>query len=431
MPKLIYGIGDTYQPSTEVPRDTEDVDAIDVEVPVQTVLNNTAYLYGQNQAVLERMASLERQLARFDLISTVTSLVLEPGRSYAFQDGVRVNRFGGFADAVTVTGINLPAGVTATLNPNPTAGSALTLTLDVAAGAVAGQYDLLLRGEGGGRSVELRIPVRVAPQTLPPSFSISGPSITAIDRTQNAPQGTVALNVERSGGFNSVVAFDVAQVPAGVTVAFSSASVGGADATTRNATVATLTAGPQVPAGRYTVVLRATGGGVVRTWSVTLDVTGAPAVGTDFSLRVVYDGGDPYSANGATIYIDRAGGFAGPVYLQAEQLASKASSPINLLDSVVATFWLSNWPVILINGQRGTVRIDGNAARVTADSLGAGWTSGGIAPQPVGGAASAQFGQTVIRGSLAVDTPAGAPTNRYADISVRRGNRYWRELFNV
>lgn len=428
MPKTIYGTGDEYRPSTDVPRDTEDIDAIDVERPIQDLLDNAAFFYAQNQKLLARMSSLERQLAGFSLITTVTSMVLEPGRTYTYQNGLRLNRFGGFSDAVTIAGVNLPAGVTVSVAPNPVVGDTADLTVAVSGAAVAGQYDLLLRGEGGGKAVEMRIPVTVAQQSLPAAFALSGPSIAAIDRTNNSPAATVALNLERTGGFNSNVAFDVAQAPAGLTIAFSNPAVSGNLSSERNATTATITAQSSVPAGRYTIILRATGGGIVRTWSVILDISGAVSAGPDFSVRLVYDAGDSYKVNGATLYIDRANGYSGPVYLSVEQLAQSGGSWLDLLGS---TWWTSNWPAILIDGKRGVVRVDGNVARITADSLSTGWENGGVAPAPTGILfLGSQFGQTTLRAS-SVETPApGAPGTRYAEISVRRGNRYWKGMFS-
>lgn len=421
MPKTIYGNPDEYRAATEVPRDTEDIDAVDVERPVQDLLNNNAYLYRQNQQLQASIDNLRQQLAGFGLLTSMTSLVLEPGRSYAFASGLRVNRFGGFAAAVTVTGVNLPAGVTVTVNPNPIAGDTADITVTASETAVAGQYDLLLRGEGGGKAVEVRVPVTVAAQSLPAAFTVSGTQTAAIDRTQVPATATVALNIERQGGFNSQITFDVAQLPAGMTVTWSNPTVSGNLAVQRGATVATISALATVPAGQYTVVLRATGGGVVRTWSVSVSVNAAAAIGPDFSLRLVYDPGDPYKVNGATLYIDRANGYAGPVYLTARQILSAIG---NVLD-----WWVGSWPVVLINGQRGTVRVDGNAARITADGLSVGWDSGGVAPAPTGVEFLAtQWGQTNVVGSKVADYPIGGSELRYVTVSLRRGNRFWRDF---
>lgn len=298
----------------EVPQDTESIDASDVNAPFQGLLNNDGFLYRRQNAIYDQLTKLQQSQASLQLLSSLTSATLEPSRTYTFPGAVRVARFGGLTGTVAVTALNAPAGVTVALTPNPITDAA-DLTLTTSAGIVPGNYDLILRGTAGTVIADIRVPLTLVGATLPQSFDITGPDGVAIDRPTGAST-TAIFNVQRAGGFNSPINF-TADVPAGISVAFSTASVTGADAVQRAATTLTLTAASTVPAGRYNITVRAASGSIVRTFAMTLDVSApAPVSGTpSYALRVVYDDGDPYIVNGATIYIDRSGGFTGPVTL--------------------------------------------------------------------------------------------------------------------
>lgn len=380
MPKVITGQDAEIRLITEVPRDTEDVDAIDIERPAQDLLNNDAYLYKRQNILFARLDALELQNAGFRLHSGVLDLRVEPSQTMTYSGAIRVTRYGGMTGPVNITALNLPGGVTMTVTPNPITGDTADLTVTASAQAVAGNYDVFLSGEGGGRTVEIRIPTTVTAQTLDASFNLTSPAVAAIDRAQSAAV-QVPLSITRAGGFASQITFEVAQAPAGVSVAFAPATVGGNAAQQPNATIATLTASELVPAGRYTVILRASGGSTTRTTSIGLDVSAPIALpGTpDYSVSLAYDPGDPYLINGATLTINRSGGYTGPVVLTAAQIPDR--SPTEEENIRVRTI---RYPRILIDGQVGPVTVYGTSARITADAANTGsymWMFlSGIAP---------------------------------------------------
>ena len=412
MPKVITGQDAEFRNATEVPRDTEDVDAIDVERPIQDLLNNSAYLYRRQNAILARLDSAEQLSAGFRLSSGVLSLRVEPGQTMTYAGAVRVTRYGGMTEAVNVTALNLPGGVTMTVTPNPIAGDTADLTVTGSAQAVAGTYDVLLRGEGGGRTMDVRIPTVVTAQTLQPSFELSGQANVAIDRAQGTT-AQVPLSLTRAGGFNSQIAFDVAQAPAGVSVSFAPATVGGGDAQQPNASVATLTASDLVPAGRYSVVLRAVGGGTIRTTSLTLDVSAPVAMpGTpDYSVSLTYDQGNPHLINGATLTVNRSGGYTGPVVVQAAQIPDSYIDPED-----GGKVRVVKYPRILVDGQTGPVTIYGTTARITADGL----YAGGFMNMYVSGIAPAQPGYNWVQTTLSAADTNGK--QRYTSVDLRLGN---------
>lgn len=389
--------------TTEVPQDTESIDASDVVVPIQALLSNDGFLYRRQNAIYDLFTQLQQSLASFQLLSNVTSLTLEPSRTYAFSGAVRISRFGGLTGPVTVTPLNAPAGVTVTLTPNPITDVA-DLTLVTSSGVVAGTYDLILRGTLGSVTTDIRIPLIVVGQTQPQGFDLTGPDAVAIDRPTGA-SATAVLNVQRAGGFNSPIAF-TADVPAGITATFSPTPVTGGGSVQRAATTLTLTAGTTVPAGRYNIVVRGVSGSIVRTLAMSLDVSTPAAVGgtPSYALRVVYDDGDPYSVNGATLYIDRSGGFTGPVVLNPGGGALVSG----------------DGPIIVINKTFGAVLVTGNAVRITVDGISRGWVNSGIAPLPTAGAAAGNWQQVTV---VSYGEINGLTQYVYAVVELRRGNR--------
>lgn len=375
MPKEITA-GNGFVTRLTVPRDGENIDAGDVNAPFQDLLNNTAFLRAQLAALAARLEKAEQGESGFNLAAP-QNLTLEPGRTYAFPDGVSIGRFGGYAQTVDVDVLNLPAGVSAGLNPDPVPAGELNsdLTLTVAANAVPGPATLTVRAVGAdGQVREVLMPVTVAAQTLQSTFTLSAGSAVSIDRTHGASTG-LPIGVNRTGNFGADIQFSVTGLPAGVTAAFNPATVAGSAAYQQAATTLTLTADAAVPAGTYSVQVRAVSGSIVRTLGVTLKVTApaAQAGSGDYTLSVTYDQGDPRNINGATITINRTGGFDGPVSAQfSETVYSSSGVPA------------AQRPVVLLNGVASSaqspafIQVDGGTFRVSADGTGTGWRGSGI-----------------------------------------------------
>jgi hypothetical protein len=100
-----------------------------------------------------------------------------------------------------------------------------------------------------------------------PAFLLSaGPNSLSL---ASAASGAVQVSLSSSGGFNAAVALSVAGMPAGVTATFSAASVPGGS----GSSTLTVNAGT-APAGSATLTLTATGGGLTRTATIALTLTG-------------------------------------------------------------------------------------------------------------------------------------------------------------
>jgi hypothetical protein len=386
--------------ATEVPQDTESIDASDVVVPIQALLNNDGFLYRRQNAIYDLFTKLQQSQSSLQLLSSLTSATLEPSRTYTFPGALRVARFGGLTGTVGITVLNAPAGVTVTATPNPITDVA-DLTIVTGPGIIAGNYDLILRGTAGAATADIRIPLLLVGQTQPASFDLTGPTGVAIDRPTSLST-TAIINVQRSGGFSNPIDF-TADVPAGVTATFTPTPVTGSDSVQRAATTLTLTAGSTVPAGPYNVTVRGASGAIVKTLALRLDVSAPAAVGgtPSYALRMVYDDGDPYTVNGATLFIDRSGGFAGPVTLNPG--GTLTSDP--------------DGPIIVINKALGAVTVTGNAVRITVDGISRGWVNSGIAPLPAAGAGAGNW-QQIYLSSYADGLQAV-----YTLIELRRGNR--------
>ncbi|MDH3272750.1 MAG: hypothetical protein OEN56_15535, partial [Gemmatimonadota bacterium] len=82
-------------------------------------------------------------------LDAIAPLTVQQGAS-----GVRtvtITRTGGFAGDVTVTVTDLPAGITATVDPVTTGGTSVDVTIDVAGGVAVGNYTGTVRGNATGQ----------------------------------------------------------------------------------------------------------------------------------------------------------------------------------------------------------------------------------------------------------------------------------------
>jgi len=86
--------------------------------------------------------------AGFSLAVAPPALSVEQGASGTAQ--LAITRGGGFSGAVDLTVSGVPAGVTATLNPTSTTGTASTLTVAAGASAAPGAYQLTITGAASG-----------------------------------------------------------------------------------------------------------------------------------------------------------------------------------------------------------------------------------------------------------------------------------------
>jgi uncharacterized protein YkwD len=147
----------------------------------------------------------------FGLQLGASTIALVPGESNTVA--VSVIGAGGFTTPVTLSAVDLPAGVAATFTPNPvvpTGSAALTLT--AGPGAPLGAFPLVIVGTGGGHTRELRGVVRVAFGLIPVCYGTLTGRVT--DAQTGAPLAGVSISP--SGGRTDAAGrYTVNRIPLG------------------------------------------------------------------------------------------------------------------------------------------------------------------------------------------------------------------------
>ncbi|MGH9634660.1 MAG: hypothetical protein ACRD72_07490 [Candidatus Angelobacter sp.] len=183
-----------------------------------------------------------------------------------------------------------------------------------------GMFDFL-HGQTGvaPNGIELHpvLDVIFNPGTQTPDFALTA-SPTTISVAQGGTK-TTTVSTTVSGGFNSAVSLSATGLPAGVTAAFSPASIA---APGSGSSTLTFTAGSTAATGTSTVTINASGGGVSHSTTVSLTVSATAT--PDFSV-----GASPTSLSVAagssgtsTISTSVSGGFNSAVSLSASGLPS-------------------------------------------------------------------------------------------------------------
>jgi uncharacterized membrane protein len=234
-----------------------------------------------------------------------------------------ITRGGGFTGDVALTAEGLPAGVTAAFNPSTVGSSATSsaITLTVGATAVSGNSTVTIRATGSG--------VEAKTQTFTLTVTVPSITLTSAATTVSVPQGqtgTVALTLERLGGFAGAVTVAAEGLPTGVSAAFAPANfAAGVTASTLTFTVGSGAATVTTP-----ITIRATGTGVTEK-TVTVQLTVTSAAAADFSLTAA-----PAAVNVAqganvtsTITLARTGGFAGNVTFTTSTLPAGVTAAFN------------------------------------------------------------------------------------------------------
>ena len=225
---------------------------------------------------------------------------------------------GGFSSAISLSVSGLPAGTTAVFSPAyiaaPGSGSSI-LTLTVGSATTAGTYSVVVTGAGGGLTHTAAVSLTVS---VPPAFTFAA-SPASVSVLQGA-KGTSTITTAVSGGFSSAIALSVSGLPAGVTSAFSPASIA---APGSGSSTLTLTVGASAAAGIYPLTVTGTGGGLTHTVSVSLTVS-APAA---FTIAAPTSISVAHGAKGtATITTAVSGGFNSAIALSVSGLPAGVSS---------------------------------------------------------------------------------------------------------
>ena len=233
----------------------------------------------------------------------------------------------GFDNAIALTAVGMPAGVTITFAPStigaPGAGSS-TMTVTVAASTQAGAYPIVVSASGGGdtHNPVFTLTVTSAGQ---PNFTL-----TPVPTSLNIPQGTEGgstITTTISGGFNDPITLSASGAPAGATITFTPQAIPapGSGSSAMDIMVASTT-----PTGTYPITVTGNGGGVQQNATVTLTVSASQGQ-PSFTLSAapasltVQQGNQGTSTITSTI----ANGFDGAVSLAASGVPSGTTVSFN------------------------------------------------------------------------------------------------------
>ncbi len=331
----------------------------------------------------------------FSLSPTPASLSVAQGASGTST--ITITRTGGFASAVSFTASGMPAGVTASFNPQTTTttGTSSILTLSASATATPGLATVTITGTGGGVTHTTSVTLTVTNTT--PDFSLAAsPSTLSVNQ---GASGTSTITITRTNGFASAVSFTASGMPTGVTASFSPQTT----TTTGTSSVLTLSASATATPGLATVTITGTGGGVTHTTSVALTVTNTTP---DFSLAAspstlsVNQG----ASGTSTITITRTNGFASAVSFTASGMPAGVTASFN--PQTTTTTGTSS---VLTLAASGTATL--GAATVTITGTGGGLThtvtigltvastggTGGVTITPVVSSSSPWFNEEQVR----------------------------------
>jgi uncharacterized membrane protein len=233
-----------------------------------------------------------------------------------------------FAPAITLTAENLPAGLTATFTPNPTAIDASVLTLTATAALAPNTYNLTIRGTGAAAlrapdgdlaSVEATTTLAV---TVTPagSFTLAVTPAGGLTMPQGTSNNTKTITINRTN-YAPAITLTAENLPTGLTASFAPNPAGG------NTSVLTLTAAASLTPNTYNLTIRGTGpaalrapgGGLVSVEATTtLAVTVTAAAASNFSLSTTPSGSASVTQGAGinvTINVNRTGGNTSNVTL--------------------------------------------------------------------------------------------------------------------
>ena len=264
----------------------------------------------------------------FALAVSPSSVSVAPGA--CVQVPISIVRSGGFAAAVTFSATGLPSGGTANFNPPSPTGTSTAGTFCIPANAPAGTITLTVTATGGGLTRTVAVTIAVTPVNSTFTLAAS-PSSLSLAR---GASGSSTVNISRTN-FTGAVAFTISGLPAGVIATFSPSS------TTGNSVGLMLAASSTAALGTSTLTVNGSSGGLTRSATVSLTVTGdtgtggvtvTPAVTANsawFNEEVVrISNTAPLTALSVTIVIQRTAGvgFGGQYNTVGGQIQQSNSS---------------------------------------------------------------------------------------------------------
>lgn len=244
------------------------------------------------------------------LLSVPTTVNLAAANTSNASISVSVNN--GFNAPVVLSVTGLPAGVTASFNPNtlsaPGSGTSV-LSLAATLSVRAGTYPLTVRATSNGTTVASAVNLVVTvPATFTLATSISSATILVGKST------TVSVSTAISSTFKSAVSVSVSGKPAGMTANFSPTSIKSPGSGSSTLTISSTTT---MTPGTYTLTINASGGGVTRTAAVVVNVSGFTLALSPASVAL-----PPGGKGSLTVTTTGVAGFNSPITLSTSALPS-------------------------------------------------------------------------------------------------------------
>jgi len=270
-----------------LPAGTYFVEADPVGTYVPQVSGSPANV--QAGARAEVQVSYQNQPQSLSLTLNPTALAVPPGSTGTLQATLQAQNFSG---QVSLALQGAPSGVTIA----PTSASApgqVALTLSVASSVAPGTYPITLQATGQGVSASASFTLSVPRPDF--AFSLS-PQSVSVSQGQSA---TLIASISPQNGFSGQISFSLVNPPAGFSLSGGPVSPNGP-----TDVPLVLSVGTGVAPGTYSLVVKAEGGGVSRTQTLSVQVSpttgqlalsilfqGAPA-GTEGNVVVSGPGGD-------------------------------------------------------------------------------------------------------------------------------------------
>jgi Pro-kumamolisin, activation domain len=196
----------------------------------------------------------------FGLTISPASQTIHPGENAGY--GVTVSPSGGFTALVNLSVSGLPAGATATFNPNSVQGSGLvSLAIVPAANTPAGTYTFTVTGSTGPLVHTATATLVIASAS---DFTISAPPAITVKRNSN---GSEVVTISAVSGFTGAVNLSVSGLPSLVTATFKPTSVTGSGTSTL-----TFNVDHRALQGTSQVTITGTSGLLVHSTNVTLSI---------------------------------------------------------------------------------------------------------------------------------------------------------------
>ncbi len=229
--------------------------------------------------------------------ATDFSLSVSPGSQTVTAGGTgsytaSVGALNGFTGTVTLSASGLPAGASASFNPNAVNGAGTSAVSLLTTGSTpAGTYTVTITGISGTLQHSSTVTLVVNAASFSLSVSPGSETVTA------GGTGSYTASVGALNGFTGTVTLSASGLPAGTTAGFNPNAVNGA-----GTSAVSLSTTGSTPAGTYTVTITGVSGTLQHTSTVTLVVNAASVSGTggeSVNLASVYNR-DAMATDGST-----------------------------------------------------------------------------------------------------------------------------------